>query len=75
MKNTGVLIANDVKKNRLNAVVGNFHRLGVVNSIVSCCDGRKFHNVSRHECSEAVLNFLFLAGSKNGNLFLVLICL
>jgi len=46
MKNTGVLFANDVNAERIKAVVGNFHRLGVVNSVVSCCDGRKFSAVS-----------------------------
>jgi ribosomal RNA methyltransferase Nop2 len=46
MKNTGVLFANDVNADRIKAVVGNFHRLGVVNSVVSCCDGRKFSAVS-----------------------------
>lgn len=45
MKNTGVLFANDVNKDRLKAVVGNFHRLGVVNSIVVSYDGRKFPTV------------------------------
>jgi ribosomal RNA methyltransferase Nop2 len=46
MKNTGVLFANDVNAERIKAVVGNFHRLGIVNSVVSCCDGRKFSAVS-----------------------------
>lgn len=46
MKNTGVLFANDVNAERIKAVIGNFHRLGVVNSVVSCCDGRKFSAVS-----------------------------
>ncbi|GFG29067.1 hypothetical protein Cfor_02097 [Coptotermes formosanus] len=47
MKNTGVLFANDVNADRIKAVVGNFHRLGVVNSVVSCCDGRKFSAVMK----------------------------
>lgn len=46
MKNTGVLFANDINPDRIKAVVGNFHRLGVVNSVVSSCDGRKFSVVS-----------------------------
>lgn len=45
MRNTGCLIANDVNKERLNAVVGNLHRLGISNSIVCNLDGRK---VSEH---------------------------
>lgn len=45
MKNTGVLFANDVNADRIKAVVGNFHRLGVVNSVVCSHDGRKFSKV------------------------------
>ncbi|TMW40248.1 hypothetical protein DOY81_014673, partial [Sarcophaga bullata] len=45
MKNTGVLFANDFNKDRIKAVVANFHRLGVVNSIVSCEDGAKFRQI------------------------------
>lgn len=45
MKNTGVLIANDANKERLNAVVGNFHRLGVSNSVISSLDGRVFPSI------------------------------
>ncbi|XP_060833653.1 probable 28S rRNA (cytosine-C(5))-methyltransferase [Rhopalosiphum padi] len=40
MKNTGVLIANDVNKNRAKAVIGNFHRMGIANSVISTYDGR-----------------------------------
>jgi ribosomal RNA methyltransferase Nop2 len=42
MKNTGIVFANDVNKDRLQAVVGNFHRMGIVNAIVSNIDGRKY---------------------------------
>lgn len=42
MKNTGILFANDINKDRLKAAIGNFHRLGVVNSIICSYDGRKF---------------------------------
>lgn len=45
MKNTGILFANDINKDRLKAVIGNFHRLGVVNSIICSYDGRKFPTV------------------------------
>lgn len=45
MKNTGVLFSNDANKERIKAVVGNFHRLGVTNSIVSHEDGCKFGNI------------------------------
>ncbi|KAG5682901.1 hypothetical protein PVAND_012219 [Polypedilum vanderplanki] len=39
MKNTGVLFSNDVNKDRIHAIVGNFHRLGIVNSVVTCVNG------------------------------------
>lgn len=45
MKNTGVLFANDSNKERSKAIVGNFHRLGVINSVICCYDGRKFPKV------------------------------
>lgn len=45
MKNTGVLFSNDANKDRIKAVVGNFHRLGVMNAVVSCEDGCKFKNI------------------------------
>lgn len=45
MKNTGVLFANDANADRIKAVVGNFHRLGVVNAVVSCEDGCKFGSI------------------------------
>lgn len=46
MKNTGVLIANDVNKNRAKAVIGNFHRMGIANSVISTCDGRNIPQVT-----------------------------
>lgn len=45
MKNTGVLFSNDANKDRIKAVVGNFHRLGVINSVVSCEDGCKYGRI------------------------------
>lgn len=45
MKNTGVLFANDINKERLQAVVGNFHRLGIQNAIVTNVDGTKYDKV------------------------------
>ena len=41
MKNTGVLVANDLKKERLRSLNANMHRLGVQNVVVSAYDGRK----------------------------------
>ncbi|XP_076315250.1 28S rRNA (cytosine(4447)-C(5))-methyltransferase [Tachypleus tridentatus] len=45
MKNTGVLFANDIHKDRAKAIVGNVHRLGITNTIVCCHDGRNFPKV------------------------------
>lgn len=45
MKNTGSLFANDANKERTKAIVGNFHRLGVVNAVVCNYDGREFPQV------------------------------
>ena len=45
MKNTGLLFANDANKARGKAVVGNLHRLGVTNAVVSSYDGRKLPTI------------------------------
>lgn len=45
MKNTGTLFANDVVKERTKALVGNIHRLGITNTIVTCRDGKTFPKV------------------------------
>jgi len=45
MKNTGILFANDANKDRCNAIVSNFHRLGITNSVITCHDGREFPKV------------------------------
>lgn len=45
MKNTGVLVSNDANRDRIKAIIGNFHRMGVVNAIVSNEDGIKFPKV------------------------------
>jgi len=46
MRNTGTLFANDANAERAKAIVGNLHRLGVTNCIVSCMDGRLMPKVS-----------------------------
>lgn len=45
MKNTGVLIANDLKKERLKSLNANLHRLGVQNAVVINFDGRKIPDI------------------------------
>ncbi len=42
MKNRGCLIANDIKKNRLNILILNIQRFGVLNAWVTGKDGRFF---------------------------------
>lgn len=42
MKNTGMLVANDVNKDRLKSLSANVHRLGVRNCVVTNYDGREF---------------------------------
>lgn len=54
MKNTGVLFSNDVNEERIKAVVGNFHRLGITNSIVCTYDGRKLPTASINNMYEHV---------------------
>jgi len=45
MKNTGLVVANDAKKERLKALVANIHRLGISNTLVCNYDGRAFPKV------------------------------
>uniref|UniRef100_A0AAG5DA15 SAM-dependent MTase RsmB/NOP-type domain-containing protein n=1 Tax=Anopheles atroparvus TaxID=41427 RepID=A0AAG5DA15_ANOAO len=47
MKNTGVLFVNDSNRDRLHAVLGNFHRLGIQNAIITHMDGTKFNDVMK----------------------------
>jgi ribosomal RNA methyltransferase Nop2 len=58
MRNTGVLIANDVNKERLDSVVGNIHRMGITNTIVCNLDARKISQVIQVENNfNVVFNF------------------
>lgn len=45
MRNTGVLVANDLKKERLKSLSANLHRLGVNNTVVANYDGRKISKI------------------------------
>lgn len=45
MKNTGLIYANDSNESRTKAVVGNLHRMGVTNTVISCMDGREMPKV------------------------------
>lgn len=41
MKNSGVLFANDLRKDRCKALVANVHRMGLTNVVVTTLDGKK----------------------------------
>ncbi len=45
MKNTGLIMANDINKDRTKSLFANIHRLGVTNTIVCNYDGRMFTQV------------------------------
>jgi ribosomal RNA methyltransferase Nop2 len=45
MNNKGILFANDANADRAKAVVGNIHRMGVINCVVSAYDGRKLPKI------------------------------
>lgn len=45
MKNTGLIFANDVNKDRLKAVKFNISRMGITNTVITNYDGRKFPTV------------------------------
>eukprot|EP00937_MAST-01D_sp_MAST-1D-sp2_P007225 g7225.t1 len=45
MRNTGVLVANDIKRSRLKSTAANLARLGVQNCLVCNYDGRRFPEV------------------------------
>ena len=47
MKNSGTIIANDLKPQRQKATVANLHRMGVKNAIVCCYDGRKIPKIMK----------------------------
>lgn len=53
MKNTGVLVANDLKAERLKSLYFNLHRLGVKNCIITNYDGVKLSK--QYDCFDRVL--------------------
>lgn len=42
MRNSGMLLVNDLHRDRVKALVGNLHRMGITNSTITCKDGRTF---------------------------------
>lgn len=45
MKNTGILVANDLKKDRLKSLAANLYRLGATNTVITNYDGRKIPKI------------------------------
>ena len=56
MRNTGVLIANDLKATRQKATVANLHRLGVRNVITCARDGRQLGATFRNRFDRVLLD-------------------
>lgn len=56
MRNTGLLVANDLKPERQKATVANLHRLGVRNAITCCHDGRKLGKLWKNRFNKILLD-------------------
>ena len=56
MKNEGLVIANDINPARLKSLTGNLHRMGVHNTIVTCCDGRRIAKHITHSVDRVLLD-------------------
>ena len=53
-----MLFANDANKTRAKAIVGNIHRMGITNTVVSEYDGREFPQVNPFERLHEKTNIL-----------------
>jgi ribosomal RNA methyltransferase Nop2 len=56
MRNTGIIVANDLKPERQKATVANLHRLGVKNTITCCHDGRKLGKLWKNRFTKILLD-------------------
>lgn len=56
MRNTGTVIANDLKPERQKATVANMHRLGVKNVITCAHDGRKMGTMFKNRFDRILLD-------------------
>ena len=56
MKNTGCVFANDLKKERLKALQYNLYRLGITNTVVTCRDGRTYHEIFPNSFDRVLLD-------------------
>ena len=55
MGNSGMVVANELKKERLKSLTANLHRLGCTNAVVSNMDGRKLPGVLGESSCDRVL--------------------
>jgi len=60
--NKGILFANDANVERAKAIIGNIHRMGIVNCVVSTYDGRQLPKV-KHTHTRLTTLFPGLPGS------------
>lgn len=56
MRNTGLIVSNDLNRDRVKALVGNFHRLGITNSVITSHDGRAFPKMMPHTFDRVLLD-------------------
>jgi ribosomal RNA methyltransferase Nop2 len=56
MRNTGLIIANDLKSERQKATVANMHRLGVRNVVTCCYDGRRLGKLWKNRFTKILLD-------------------
>lgn len=56
LKNTGVLVANDLKRDRIKSLVANVHRLGLQNTVVCNHDGKDIPKVFGNCFDRALLD-------------------
>jgi ribosomal RNA methyltransferase Nop2 len=56
MRNTGIIIANDLKPERQKATVANMHRLGVKNVVTCSYDGRKLGQLWKNRFTKILLD-------------------
>uniref|UniRef100_A0A914BVR9 SAM-dependent MTase RsmB/NOP-type domain-containing protein n=1 Tax=Acrobeloides nanus TaxID=290746 RepID=A0A914BVR9_9BILA len=56
MKNTGILFANDANTARCKAIIGNLHRMGVNNAVVSNLDGAEYAKIQPQSFDRILLD-------------------
>uniref|UniRef100_A0AC34QNY1 SAM-dependent MTase RsmB/NOP-type domain-containing protein n=1 Tax=Panagrolaimus sp. JU765 TaxID=591449 RepID=A0AC34QNY1_9BILA len=56
MRNTGILFANDANADRCKAIIGNVHRMGVNNCIVTNLDGAEYAKIQPNSFDRILLD-------------------